>query len=73
MSLGDNYINHKKPWENLDSKKDIIINLVIFLKIIAELIYPFLPGTSEKILKSIDESGDVIKITKPENLFPRIK
>jgi len=72
VSFGDGIATLDKPWENLEDKKETIVVLVNVLKNIAQMIAPFLPETSEKILKSIDDSGNVIKITKPENLFPRI-
>lgn len=68
----DGIVTAEKPWEDLDSKKDTMVRLVYILKRTAEMLAPFLPDTSEKILKSIDDSGDIVKITKPENLFPRI-
>ena len=68
ISFGDNYVNQTKPWENPESKKSEIADLVIILENVAELISPFLPETSEKILKNI-KSG---KIIKGENLFPRL-
>lgn len=68
----DGIITKEKPWENLESKKEVMVRLVYLLQNVAKMITPFMPSTSEKILKSIDDSGDVIKITKPENLFPRI-
>lgn len=67
ISFGDNYVNETKPWENPESKKEIISDLVIILKSVAESIAPFLPETSEKILIAIKENK------KPENLFPRLK
>lgn len=66
VSYGDIYINSAKPWENINSKKQEIINLVIILKTVATLLIPFLPETSKKILTAIKENK------KPENLFPRI-
>ncbi len=72
ISAADGIVTLEKPWENLDSKKDTMVRLIFILKNIAQMVAPFLPSTSEKILKSIDDSGDVVKITKPENLFPRL-
>ncbi len=67
ISFGDNYINQTKPWESPESKKEVIIGLVVILENVAELLNPFLPETSEKIIAAIKENK------KPGNLFPRIK
>lgn len=74
VSFGDNYINQKAPWkiENEKEKNKIVFNLVILLKEIAEMLEPFLPQTSEKILKNIKISGKIIKVKKGEILFPRL-
>jgi methionyl-tRNA synthetase len=69
----DKYIEEEKPWENkseeLKVKNEKVIGDLLFaLKNIAELLAPFLPETSEKILKQIKG-----KIKKGESLFPRIK
>ncbi len=72
IRFGDYYINEKKPWENPESKEDVLVNLIMILKTTAELLEPFLPETSKKILGSIKKSGKNLKITKGENLFPRL-
>lgn len=74
IGFGDNYINKKEPWKISDKKKkeQIIFDLIIVLKNVAELLAPFMPQTSEKILKSVKISGKYVKIKKGENLFPRI-
>jgi len=72
ISFGDRYINNKKPWENTESKIKIILNLLFLLEAVGDLILPFLPKTSQKILKNINKSGKNLKITRGENLFPRL-
>ena len=74
ISFGDNYINKTEPWKiaNLDKKSRVLMDLIMILKNSAELLEPFLPQTSEKILKSVKISQKIIKIKKGENLFPRI-
>src|SRR3989344_3202470 len=54
ISFGDNYINKTEPWKiaNLDKKSRVLMDLIMILKNSAELLEPFLPQTSEKILKS---------------------
>ncbi|MDO8638975.1 MAG: methionine--tRNA ligase [Candidatus Daviesbacteria bacterium] len=68
ISEADKKINEKKPWE-LDKEKatPILEDLVLKIQQIAYNLKPFLPETSEKILKQF--SGE-IKSTPP--LFPRI-
>lgn len=61
----DRYIEKKKPWENGKDKKEVIVNLLFTVSRIAELLQPFLPETSERILKQL-------KARKSEPLFPRI-
>jgi len=70
ISFCDKYIEKEKPWELLKIKnlklKIIIYNLLFSLDNIAKLLQPFLPETSEEILKQL-------KTKKSEILFPRIK
>ncbi|MDD2696607.1 MAG: class I tRNA ligase family protein [Candidatus Pacebacteria bacterium] len=61
----DRYIEEERPWEVKENQKEVIGNLLFALNEIAGLIRPFLPETSEKILKQI-------KIQKSEPLFPRL-
>ena len=74
ISFGDNYINQTAPWKIEDEKvkNKVIFNLVVLLKEISELLQPFLPQTSEKILKNIKVLGKAVKVKKGEILFPRI-
>ncbi len=59
----DKYIEKKRPWESKD--KRVIGDLLFALNHIAEMLKPFLPGTSEKILEQI-------KTKKSKPLFPRL-
>ncbi|MFH1509871.1 MAG: methionine--tRNA ligase [Candidatus Nealsonbacteria bacterium] len=61
----DKYIEKVKPWEDIQNKKEEIASLVTAIKEIEVLLRPFLPETSEKILKQLKEN-------KSEPLFPRI-
>jgi methionyl-tRNA synthetase len=65
----DKYLDQKQPW-TLKGKalNEILAKLVIDIKEIAVLIAPYLPDTSEKILKQF--SSKTIKSNKP--LFPRL-
>ncbi|MFH1780796.1 MAG: class I tRNA ligase family protein [Candidatus Nealsonbacteria bacterium] len=58
----DQEVEKNKLWEKSTEKKNIISNLLFLIDEIAELLAPFLPETSHKILKG--------KIK--ESLFPRI-
>ena len=53
------YINEKKPWETGD--KNAVANARELVDQVAELLTPFLPETSEKIIKG-----------EPGTLFPRL-
>lgn len=70
IGLCDGYIDKEKPW-SFNSAKDkekineVIGNLLFAITNIAELIEPFLPDTSKKIIKQL-------KNNKSEILFPRI-
>jgi len=64
ISFCDKYIDREKPWKNKNPK--VISSLLIALSEIAEMIKPFLPETSEKMLKQLKE------VKKGEPLFPRL-
>ncbi len=63
ISFCDKHIEEERPWEG--GKEKVISDLLIVLREISQLVRPFLPGTSEKILKQL-KSG------KSEILFPRL-
>lgn len=65
ISYCDECIDREKPWEAKESQKEIIDNLLFVISKIAELLKPFLPETTEKILKQL-------KTKKGGLLFPRI-
>lgn len=51
ISFADKYIEENKPWEkNTKNKEQVICNLVYLVNNIGELIIPFMPETSNKIL-----------------------
>jgi len=61
----DKYIDEKKPWVESPEQKEVISDLLVAIGEIANLLKPFLPETSEKIVHQlVGEKG--------ENLFPRI-
>jgi methionyl-tRNA synthetase len=61
----DRYIEKEKPWQESGKDKEVVGNLLFAVREMAELLTPFLPETSERILKQIKEG-------KSEPLFPRI-
>jgi methionyl-tRNA synthetase len=61
----DRYIEREKPWESGKNALQVASNSLYALKEIAELLKPFLPETSEKILEQL-------KTKKSKPLFPRI-
>ena len=66
----DRYIEKEKPWEKSKKQKQVISNLLFTVSEIAKLLEPFLPETSEKILKNIRQLAEKTKKSKP--LFPRL-
>ena len=60
----DKEIQEKKPWESKD--KEVIDELVTKLAHIGHSLAPFMPETSEKILKAIEANS------LKEPLFPRL-
>jgi methionyl-tRNA synthetase len=70
IHFGDAYINEKKPW--WETQQDVLLNLIAILDNVAALLTPFLPETAEKITKSIQWEGNLLRVKKSENLFPRI-
>lgn len=67
ISFCDRYIEKERPWERAASNNQlsVINDLLLTLVSIAEMLKPFLPETSENILKQI-------KTKKSKPLFPRI-
>jgi methionyl-tRNA synthetase len=61
----DRYIEKEKPWQESGKEKEVVGNLLFAVREVAELLTPFLPETSERILKQIKKG-------KSEPLFPRI-
>lgn len=70
ISACDEYIEENKPWElqKNDEKKfnEVISDLLISIKEIANLLKPFIPEAADKILEQIKQNK------KTEALFPRL-
>lgn len=76
IDVCNEYVQHKKPWETKDKK--VLYELADSIKIIAIILSPFIPSTSEKIakqfgfeisLKNLDKPLKVSEIKKGEHLF----
>ncbi len=74
IALCDKYVDREKPWAvvNQEKKKQVFSNLLFALKNISEMIYPFLPGTAEKMKEQLGEDNGVFHAKKGQILFPRI-
>ena len=75
ISFCDKYIEKEKPWEKKENSPQILGNLLIVLDNIAELLQPFLPETSERIIKEIardKKTGEFVN-KRGKLLFPKIK
>lgn len=66
ISFCDRYIDKERPWEKNNKQRLTINNLLLTINNIAQMIKPFLPETSDKILNQI-------KTKKSKILFPRLK
>jgi len=70
IGVCDEYIEKNKPWQLIKTKpekfKQIISELLITLKEITSLLEPFMPETSETVLKQLKQNK------KTKALFPRL-
>ena len=80
IDVCNEYVQHKKPWETQDTQ--VLYELADSIKIIAILLWPFMPATSEKIAqqfqfeisyKNISQPLATKKIKKGELLFKKIE
>lgn len=65
ISFCDKYIEKERLWEKSNKQQLTINNVQFAIKNIAEMLKPFLPETSEKILKQLKTKKSIL-------LFPRI-
>lgn len=60
--IANQYIEEKKPWEiaKTDEKAvgEVVYNLLEILRHIACMLYPFIPGTADKMLEGLDVAED---------------
>jgi methionyl-tRNA synthetase len=66
IDVCNEYVQNKKPWVSGDSK--VLYELVESIREIAKLLWPFIPGSAEKIKKQFSAT----KIKKGEILFRKI-
>jgi methionyl-tRNA synthetase len=69
IDVCNEYTQNKKPWESHDKK--VLYELIDSIKVIAILLWPFIPSTSEKIAKQFEFKISLDEIEKPIN--PKIK
>ncbi len=79
IDIANEYIQNKKPWETHDKK--VLYELLDSIKIVAILLWPFIPTTSERIAHhlgfeikydNLDKNLDYQDIQKAEILFKKI-
>ncbi len=72
VSVGDVYVNEKKPWElKGEEKTAVLFSLVTLLDNAAALLAPFLPDTAARITDCIRWDG-TLAVSKAPILFPRL-
>ena len=74
ISMGDKYINDRKPWavSNEAELRGVIGNAAHLVGTVSRWLYPFLPETARKINEQIDVGEKEIIIKKGPHLFPRL-
>lgn len=65
ITFCDRYIEKERPWKKSKKQKRVIGNLLFVISEIAKLLEPFLPETSEKIIRQL-------KTKRSKPLFPRL-
>lgn len=80
FGFANEYVNERTPWADTDPGRlnETMINLGEILVRANFLLWPFLPGTSEKITsflghQKVENSWDKIIVTQTKPLFPRLK
>jgi methionyl-tRNA synthetase len=73
ISQANNHIAQKEPWKlaknNLDELKKVLFEIWNLLRLIALSLYPFMPETSEKILKQIGVKESIYELKNDPNIF----
>ncbi|BCX15860.1 MAG: hypothetical protein KatS3mg098_089 [Candidatus Parcubacteria bacterium] len=76
ISLGDQYINQQKPWdqtETLAKREKTLFNLLILLNAVGVFLTPFLPQTAKIITSLFSLKSKFLKVRKVPPLFLRLK
>lgn len=74
ISFCDKQIEKERPWEKKENSPQVLGNLLVILDNIAEMLKPFLPETSERIIREVardKKSGKFIN-KRGKLLFPKI-
>ena len=66
VDICNEYVQNKKPWETKDRK--VLYELADSIKVIAILLWPFIPASSEKIAKQFKFKINYKSMKKPLNL-----
>lgn len=73
VAQANNYIAQKEPWrlakDNLEELKKVLFEIWNLLRLIALSLYPFMPETSEKILKQIGIKESIYELKNDPNIF----
>ncbi len=74
ISFSDKYIDKERPWEKKENSPKVLGNLLVVLDNIAKILKPFLPETSERIIKEIkrDKKSGKFANKRGKLLFPKI-
>ncbi len=57
-NLGNKYFQESKPWEDPKGKKNALAISVHIVKALAIMLWPFIPGSSEKLLSMLNYKRD---------------
>ncbi len=64
IRLTNKYVNDREPWKDEKNRELILYNLLESLRVIAILIQPFIPETSDKINKQLGVKSGTLKDIK---------
>lgn len=77
ITVCDRYIEEERPWERRKKSQEIVYDLLYALGNIAWMLQPFLPSTSEEVLRrigitTVSKKEWKFKVVPGGSLFPRI-
>ncbi|MDI6641062.1 MAG: methionine--tRNA ligase [Elusimicrobiota bacterium] len=62
-TFGNQYVDREAPWNlargDVEKLKEVLYNVLVVIKVIAVLSFPFMPQTAEKIFKILDEKETI--------------